>query len=194
VTVDCVCVCVFSVSVSVLLFTIAQPCSPGVCFWDVLPIFNLHPACISPYPWHPAVSLCISLAPAKGPRASLAPFDPPLDRGDKGTVCGPWPRHKYKCKWPPEFYNFTLSHVASRSAASQVDLLEEAALVDEATSTGGVWSERRRERRKWTGSSVVPFLAPLLKQENRSTTTGTPPAPRRARTRPAHPRLRPRAG
>ena len=34
----------------------AEP-SPGVNFWDLPPVFHLYPACISRYPWYPAVSL-----------------------------------------------------------------------------------------------------------------------------------------
>jgi len=34
----------------------AEP-SPGVYFWDLPPVFHLYPACISRYPWYPAVSL-----------------------------------------------------------------------------------------------------------------------------------------
>jgi len=32
---------------------------PGVSFWDIPPVLELYPACISPYPWYPAVSLYI---------------------------------------------------------------------------------------------------------------------------------------
>jgi len=47
-----------------LLFqTSALPLVPGVYVWDVLPVFDLYPACLclSPYPWYPAVSLYRSI-------------------------------------------------------------------------------------------------------------------------------------
>jgi len=40
-----------------LLYYKSPPLGPGVYFWDLLLHFHMYPACISPYPWYPAVSL-----------------------------------------------------------------------------------------------------------------------------------------
>ena len=50
----CVCVCE---NIYIYKYIRIYKLTPGVYFWDIPPVLHLYPACISPYPWYPAVSL-----------------------------------------------------------------------------------------------------------------------------------------